>query len=114
MQHVELEKAIEKAVERFDEMTRRKMLVEYHTIYAELCLHNFTERFPDDKRPHHAITCAREWLQNPTETNEKAAIDAAADANRAADEVASINERPNNTDLIMPSIADCAARAANR
>jgi hypothetical protein len=44
---------------------------------AELCLKNFEEVYPNDKRPREAIEAAKKWLENPTIENKSAAWSAA-------------------------------------
>ena len=51
---------------------------------AEIVLHIFEERYPDDKRPREAIEAAKACLADPTKENINAAYDASYDANSAA------------------------------
>jgi len=51
---------------------------------AELCLHRFEERYPNDKRPRNAIKAAKRWLKNPTEANRLKAWSAAWSAAESA------------------------------
>jgi len=55
------------------------------SIYAaELCLKNFEDIYPDDKRPRDAIDAAKKWLEIPTTKNRSAAESAAESAARSA------------------------------
>ena len=55
------------------------------SIYAaELCIENFENIYPDDKRPREAIEAAKKWLKNPTIENKKAAESAESAARSAA------------------------------
>ena len=51
---------------------------------AELCLKNYEEKYPDDKRPREAIEAAKKWL----ETGSKKGLSAAESAARSAAESA--------------------------
>ena len=54
-------------------------------IYCDrLCLDNFEQMYPNDKRPREAIEAAEEWLKNPCEETESAAWSAASAAWSAA------------------------------
>ena len=70
-----------------------KQHVSYAVYAAELVLHIFEEKFPDDKRPRIAIEAAKKCIENPPKKNKElakvahatdAAADAAADAANAA------------------------------
>ena len=47
---------------------------------AELVLHIFEEKYPEDKRPRLAIEAAKKWLVNPSKETAAAAAAAAAAA----------------------------------
>ena len=47
---------------------------------AELVLHIFEDKYPDDDRPRKAIEAAKEYLKNPTEDNRNASYSAAYSA----------------------------------
>lgn len=47
---------------------------------AELCLKNYEDAYPEDKRPRQAIEAAKAWLDNPCEETESAAWSAAESA----------------------------------
>ena len=53
---------------------------------AELVIHNFEKKYPEDKRPRLAIEAAIKWSKNPTKKNKEAAgaAEAAAGAAGAA------------------------------
>jgi len=51
---------------------------------AELVLHIFEDKYPDDDRPRKAIEAAKEYLKNPTEDNRNASYAAAAASSAAA------------------------------
>jgi len=74
---------------------------------ANLVLHQFEEKYPDDKRPRLAIEAARAWVKNPTKENQVAARSAAESARSAAWSVESA-ARP------AWSAAESAARSAAR
>jgi len=47
-------------------------------IFAKHVLGIYEKKYPDEKRPRHAIEAALKWLKEPTEENHKAAAAAAA------------------------------------
>ena len=51
---------------------------------AELCIKNFEDKYPNDKRPREAIESARKVLKNDTKKNRSAALSAAWSAWSAA------------------------------
>ena len=60
--------------------------VKYTIFAAELVLHIFENKYPDDRRPRKAIEAAKKYVENQTEENKKtadAAAYAAADAANA-------------------------------
>ena len=59
--------------------------IKYAIYSAELVLHIFEKKYPDDKRPRLAIKAAKKYLKTPTEKNKEAAAAAAARAAWAAD-----------------------------
>jgi hypothetical protein len=54
---------------------------------AEIVLHIFEKKYPNDDRPRKAIEAARACLANPTEENKQAAVNAATNAEDAADDI---------------------------
>lgn len=57
-------------------MTKEQRM-KYAIFAAELVLHIFTEKYPDDKRPENGIKAIRAYLENPTAGNKRAAAYAA-------------------------------------
>jgi len=57
----------------------KKTCVKIAIYAAKLCIENYKNKYPADKRPEMAIAAAEKWLENPSEDNARAA-DAAAKA----------------------------------
>ena len=57
--------------------------IKYAIYSAELVLHIFEDKYPDDKRPRLAIKAAKKYLKTPTKKNKEAAGAAAWDAGDA-------------------------------
>jgi hypothetical protein len=76
------------------ELMSNKDKVRYAINAAELVLHIFEEKYPNDDRPRKAIEAAKHYLKNPSYTYAAAyadAVYAAAHAAEVAAEVADIN-----------------------
>jgi len=73
---------------------------------AKLCVEDYKNKYPEDKRPEAAIAAAEKWLENPSEENARAADAAAYAAEAAADAAATADA------TIDATAAAHAARAA--
>lgn len=62
----------------------KRMAVEFRVFCARICLKNFENESPDDKRPRLAIEAAEAWLKNPSKKNQSAANSAVASAGGSA------------------------------
>lgn len=71
------------ALTRFHFLDTKDKSVRFAIFCAESCINIFGKRYPNDKRPRQAIEAAKDYVENPTEENRKAA-DAAYSARAAA------------------------------
>ena len=62
----------------------KKTCVKIAIYAAKLCIENYKNKYPADKRPEEAIAAAEKWLENPSEDNARAADAAAYAAETAA------------------------------
>ena len=55
----------------------RMIFVKWAVLCAKHVLHIFEEQYPDDKKPRKIIEAALNWINDPSEKNKKACLDAA-------------------------------------
>ncbi len=88
----------------------KEMSVKLSIYSAELVLKNYEKVYPNDYRPRKAIEAAKNWLENPTEINIKAARSAAESAASAARSAAESAESAESA----ASAASAARSAADK
>jgi hypothetical protein len=88
-------------------LLKKENIIKYAIFSAELVLHIFENKYPEDKRPRKAIDAAKEYLKNP---NKKTAADAATAA--AAAYAAATAAAAAYAAAADASAADTAATAA--
>lgn len=60
-----LSKEIETMLTDFNEISKKKICVQFAITCAEKHIPIFLQQFPDDNRPSRAIEMSKEWLKNP-------------------------------------------------